>query len=385
MEVILLERVAKLGQMGEVVRVKDGFARNFLLPKGKALRATEANKSKFEGMKVDLQAKNLETKGEADKIGAKLDGKSFPVIRQASETGQLYGSVSPRDLAALLTESGFEVDRNQIALNVPIKTIGQHKVPVHLHPEVEVTVTVNVARSADEAERLARGENVTVRREGGADEDEAEAAKAAAEAVFEPGAKPRRGRSGRRRGRRREAEGQGEPSEAAASGRLTAGDASVEDVVLLRRRRVAARCWRAAAAAAGSAGGAAWLRRRRDGRRWRALAARLGCRLRVVSGLGRRVGRRLQPLGGSARACGVAAGSSSPAAAAARVRPFCSACGLALFGSRFCAGAASLGPDDAELLRPAGLARRRGRRRCRPAVRGVRASRGSGPLGSFGR
>src|SRR5437868_7883304 len=188
MEVILLERVAKLGQMGEVVRVKDGFARNYLLPKGKALRATEANKSKFEGMKVDLQAKNLETKTAADKIGSKLNGKSFPVIRQASETGQLYGSVSPRDLAGLLSENGFEVDRSQIALNVPIKTIGQHKVPVHLHPEVEVTVTVNVARSADEAERLARGENVTVRREGGSDEeDNAEAAKAAAETFFEPG------------------------------------------------------------------------------------------------------------------------------------------------------------------------------------------------------
>jgi len=189
MEVILLERVAKLGQMGEVVRVKDGFARNYLLPKGKALRATEANKSKFEGMKVDLQAKNVETKGAADKIGSKLNGKAFPVIRQASETGQLYGSVSPRDLAALLTDNGFEVDSNQIALNVPIKTIGQHKVPVHLHPEVEVTVTINVARSADEAERLARGEDVTVRREGGTDaEDEAEAAKAKAEAFFEPGA-----------------------------------------------------------------------------------------------------------------------------------------------------------------------------------------------------
>jgi len=185
MEVILLERVAKLGQMGEVVRVKDGFARNYLLPKGKALRATEANKSKYEGMKVDLQAKNLETKAEADKIGSKLDGKAFPVIRQASETGQLYGSVTPRDLASLLTDGGFAVDRNQIALNMPIKTIGQHKVPVHLHPEVEVTVTINVARSADEAERLARGENVTVRREGGADEDEAEAAKA--EVFFEPG------------------------------------------------------------------------------------------------------------------------------------------------------------------------------------------------------
>ena len=188
MEVILLERVAKLGQMGEVVRVKNGFARNFLLPQHKALRATEANKAKFEHMKVDLQAKNLESKGAADKIGKKLDGKSFPVIRQASDTGQLYGSVTPRDIAALLTENGFEVDRNQIALNVPIKTVGQHKVPVHLHPEVEVTVTVNVARSADEAERLARGENVTVRREGGVDEDEAEAVKVEAEKFFEPGA-----------------------------------------------------------------------------------------------------------------------------------------------------------------------------------------------------
>jgi large subunit ribosomal protein L9 len=188
MEVILLERVAKLGQMGDVVRVKDGFARNFLLPQGKALRATTANKSKFEGMKSELQAKNLAGKGEAGKVGSKLDGKSFPVLRQASETGQLFGSVTPRDLATLLGENGFEVGRNQIALNVPIKTIGQHKVPVLLHPEVEVTITINVARSADEAERLARGENVTVRREGGAEEDVAEAAVAAAEAFFEPDA-----------------------------------------------------------------------------------------------------------------------------------------------------------------------------------------------------
>jgi large subunit ribosomal protein L9 len=186
MEVILLERVAKLGQMGEVVRVKDGFARNFLLPQGKALRATAANKSKFEGMKTELQAKNLATKSEADKVGAKLDGKSFPVLRQASESGQLYGSVSPRDLADLLTENGFEVSRNQIALNTPIKTLGQHKVPVQLHPELEVTITVNVARSADEAERLARGEDITARRDGG--EDEAEAGAAAAEADFAPGA-----------------------------------------------------------------------------------------------------------------------------------------------------------------------------------------------------
>lgn len=192
MEVILLERVAKLGQMGDVVRVKDGFARNFLLPKGKALRATAANKSKFESMKSDLQAKNQSAKADADKVGEKLNGQSFAVLRQASETGQLYGSVSPRDLAALLVEAGFAVDRNQIALNLPIKSIGSHKVPVMLHPEVEVTITVNVARSADEAERLARGEDVTIRREGGeADEDDAEAARRTAETFFEPDAASR--------------------------------------------------------------------------------------------------------------------------------------------------------------------------------------------------
>jgi large subunit ribosomal protein L9 len=186
MEVILLERVAKLGQMGEVVRVKDGFARNFLLPKGKALRATQANKSKFEAMKVDLQARNLEAKSDADKVAAKLDGQTFVVLRQASETGQLYGSVSPRDLAALLANAGFVVDRNQIALNVPIKVIGAHKVPVLLHPEVEVAVTVYVARSADEAERLKRGEDVTIRREGATDEDDdTEAMRATAEQLFD--------------------------------------------------------------------------------------------------------------------------------------------------------------------------------------------------------
>ena len=186
MEVILLERVAKLGAMGDVVRVKDGYARNFLLPQGKALRATDANRSKFEGMKVELQAKNAASKADADKIGSKLDGQSFSVLRQASDAGQLFGSVSPRDLAALLVEGGFAVARNQIALNTPIKMIGQHKIPVQLHPELEVTITINVARNADEAERLARGENVTVRREPGAEEDEAdEAAAATAEAFFE--------------------------------------------------------------------------------------------------------------------------------------------------------------------------------------------------------
>jgi large subunit ribosomal protein L9 len=182
MEVILLERVGKLGQMGETVRVKDGFARNFLLPKGKALRATSENKARFETMKVDLEARNLERKGEADKVGGKLNGQSVVVIRQASETGQLYGSVSTRDIAGMLGDAGFSVDRTQVVLNAPIKAIGVHQVPVALHPEVEVTVTVTVARSADEAERLARGEDVISRR----DRDEDEDVQASAETFFEP-------------------------------------------------------------------------------------------------------------------------------------------------------------------------------------------------------
>jgi len=185
MEVILLERVAKLGQMGEVVRVKDGFARNFLLPQGKALRATKDNRGKYEGMKQQLEARNLELKGEAEGVAGKLNGKSFIVVRQASDVGQLYGSVSARDIAELLTDGGFTVTRNQIALNAPIKTIGLHTVPVALHPEVEVTITINVARNADEAERQARGENVTQRRE---DADEDAAAEAAA--FFEKGEEP---------------------------------------------------------------------------------------------------------------------------------------------------------------------------------------------------
>jgi large subunit ribosomal protein L9 len=165
MDVILLERVAKLGQMGEVVHVKDGFARNFLLPQGKALRATKDNRAKFETMKGQLEVRNLERKGDAEKVGTKLDGRSFIVIRQASETGQLYGSVSPRDIVAILTAGGFTVSRSQIALHTPIKNIGLHRVPVALHPEIEVSITINVARSADEAERIARGENVIAQRD----------------------------------------------------------------------------------------------------------------------------------------------------------------------------------------------------------------------------
>ena len=184
MEVILLERLGKLGQMGDVVRVKDGFARNFLLPKGKALRATEENRSRFENMKVDLEARNLEQKGEAEKVAQKLDGQSFSVLRQAAEGGQLYGSVSPRDLADLVSKQGFAIGRAQIALNTPIKTIGLHKVPISLHPEIEVTINVTVARNADEAERLARGEDITIPRDEAV--EAAEQALAAAEAFFEP-------------------------------------------------------------------------------------------------------------------------------------------------------------------------------------------------------
>lgn len=184
MEVILLERVGKLGQMGEVVRVKDGFARNFLLPRGKALRATAENRTRFESMKSELQARSAGLKTEAAQVAGGLDGKSFTVLRQASESGQLFGSVSPRDLAALIGEAGFSLNRNQIVLNTPIKTIGQHKVPLVLHPEVETTITIIVARNADEAARIARGEDVTQLR----DQTEQEAAVVAAEAFFEPGA-----------------------------------------------------------------------------------------------------------------------------------------------------------------------------------------------------
>ena len=161
MEVILLERISRLGQMGETVKVKDGFARNFLLPQGKALRANEANKKKFEGQRAQLEARNLERKSEAQTIADQLAGKSFIVVRSAGETGQLYGSVSPRDIAELLVAEGFTISRNQVELNQPIKEIGLRNVSIALHPEVEVAVTLNVARSTEEAERQARGETLT--------------------------------------------------------------------------------------------------------------------------------------------------------------------------------------------------------------------------------
>ena len=187
MEVILLERIAKLGKMGDVVRVRDGFARNFLLPRSKALRATSENRERFEAMKAELQAKNLEARSGAEKIAAGLDGKTVTVLRQASETGQLYGSVSTRDIAGLVNaDSGTQVARGQVELNTPIKSIGEYKVPLNLHPEVETVITVIVARSNDEAERIARGENVLIPRDEA--EEQAAQALANAESFFEEGA-----------------------------------------------------------------------------------------------------------------------------------------------------------------------------------------------------
>jgi large subunit ribosomal protein L9 len=186
MQVILLERIGRLGQMGDVVTVKDGFARNFLLPQGKALRATEANRKRFEREREQLEARDLELKSEAQGVSTKLDGQSFIILRQAGETGQLYGSVSTRDIATAVTEGGFSIERRQVMLDRPIKTLGLHEVRISLHAEVVPHVTINVARSADEAARQARGEDVT--RATTEAEEDAEAARIAAEALFEEGA-----------------------------------------------------------------------------------------------------------------------------------------------------------------------------------------------------
>jgi large subunit ribosomal protein L9 len=185
MQVILLERVEKLGQMGDEVKVKDGFARNYLLPKKKALRANKTNREFFAGQKAQLEARNLEQKKEAEAVGKKLEGKTFMLIRQAGDRGQLYGSVSPRDIAIAISEGGVTVARTQVPLDQAIKTIGLFKIGVRLHPEVRVNVTINVARSEDEAERQARGEDVLAER------TEAEEAKVAAEELFEEGAGPK--------------------------------------------------------------------------------------------------------------------------------------------------------------------------------------------------
>ena len=163
MKIILLERIAKLGQMGDEVTVKDGYARNFLLPKGKALRSTKANAARFEVDRAQLEARNLERKTEAAAVAEKLDGNAYVAIRSAGETGQLYGSVAARDIAATLEENGFSVGRNQIELLAPIKTIGMHDVRIVLHPEVDASISINVARSDEEAARQASGEDLTQR------------------------------------------------------------------------------------------------------------------------------------------------------------------------------------------------------------------------------
>ena len=165
MQVILLERIGRLGQMGDVVNVKNGYARNFLLPQKKALRASEENLARFQKDRAQLEARDLELKKEAEAVAAKLGGKTFVVIRQAGDTGQLYGSVTPRDIAEIVTAGGFSVDRRQMVLDRPIKTLGIHPTKVALHPEVIVQISLNVARTEDEAERQARGEDVTVIKE----------------------------------------------------------------------------------------------------------------------------------------------------------------------------------------------------------------------------
>lgn len=184
MQIILLERIGGLGQMGDVVKVRDGYARNFLLPKGKALRATKQNLARFEVERAQLEARNLELKKEAEAVAAKLNGKRFIALRQASDAGHLYGSVTTRDIADLVTEGGFSLSRSQVLLDQPIKALGQHAVRVRLHPEVDVNISINVARTLEEAERQARGEDVTVLR----DHDEEEVP--AAEELFEEGITP---------------------------------------------------------------------------------------------------------------------------------------------------------------------------------------------------
>ena len=158
MDVILLERIEKLGQMGDVVAVKPGYARNFLLPQKKAMRATKENIARFDGQRVQLEATNLEHRSEAEAVAAKVEGMTTILLRQASESQQLYGSVSSRDIAIAVNAEGFAIDRRQVQLSNPIKTLGLHQVRIALHPEVAVGISVNVARSEEEAEQLARGE-----------------------------------------------------------------------------------------------------------------------------------------------------------------------------------------------------------------------------------
>lgn len=185
MQVILLERIEKLGQMGDIVTVKPGYARNYLLPQRKARRATKENLALFEQQRAQLEAENLERKSEAEKVGAKLEGLSIVLIRQAGESGQLYGSVNMRDVAEAVTEAGFTVGRGQVVLPNPIKALGLHPVNIRLHPEVTVTVTANVARSEAEAERQAETGHMVSAEEQRAAEEAAEAEAEAALAELE--------------------------------------------------------------------------------------------------------------------------------------------------------------------------------------------------------
>ncbi len=183
MKVILLQRIKRLGQMGDEVVVKPGYARNHLLPSGKALRANKANRAYFETQRAQLEATNLEHKKEADAVAEKIDGKHFVAIRQAGDTGQLYGSVVTKDITDVITENGFTIARNQVMLDRPIKLLGLHEVQLSLHPEVDVTVTINVARTQEEAERQERGEDINTVDDGEDEEEEA----IAAEDVFDDG------------------------------------------------------------------------------------------------------------------------------------------------------------------------------------------------------
>jgi large subunit ribosomal protein L9 len=185
MQVILLERIGRLGQMGDIVKVRPGFARNFLLPQGKAMRATKDNMKHFETQRAQLEANNLQRKQEAEAVAVKLNGKRFIAIRQAGDTGQLYGSVSTRDVSDAVTAGGFTIDRVQVLLDRPIKSLGVHHIRVSLHPEVEIKIALNVARTQEEAERQAAGEDVTKVKDEYAAEYAAEQAAIAAEALFE--------------------------------------------------------------------------------------------------------------------------------------------------------------------------------------------------------
>jgi large subunit ribosomal protein L9 len=184
MKVILLERVERLGAIGDTVTVKDGFARNFLLPRHKALRANAQNLKVFEAQRAQIEQRNATARADAEKAGGKLDGSSYVLIRQAGESGQLYGSVSGRDVADAVTAEGGRVERSMVVLDQPIKTLGLHTVKLKLHPEVTVSVTINVARSQDEADRQARGENVIASQF----DEERQLAAEAAQDLFEGGA-----------------------------------------------------------------------------------------------------------------------------------------------------------------------------------------------------